>query len=475
MMDDLPILIARLGWPTVSARWWTMQELATRLGDSAKKGHTESALLSHLGSRKLEAEVAETLCIFWMAAQEHGYTPATELADSVPKPSLLSDIFLNELGLPAGRVDAALKEVPSDFEIPDDFEGVQGFDLPRIFRTRLNGLVELTGLPFLRQMAYEWTQNRAAYPKAPYQGDPWHFTRPLGDGFSGQTSARSALRSISAYLRTLAVAEKFWQMPSEMAYMEAVLALPIHPTLAFLKPRRPDWFPDKTAFDGDAVAIEASIQALLARVKTAHPGCELLAFNSPVLMSMERCVEVSLVRWSQAPGSEVNDPELADFLSDFWNEAWAVESEAEKPLCTTTVLSPLPLDQLLDHEAKAWPLVAPLDLERLGYLQLDLYPSRINLPTLPDVNTAVFQPRDGGLDVKVRDRVVAKFSYWNAGWGPARPAKFGGNCGTALLSCTTLPAAPRTFYLWQVRTLHRTGTYNRFDETLATGTLFVEA
>lgn len=475
MMDDLPILIARLGWPTVSARWWTIQELATRLGDSAKKGPTEAALLHHLGSRKLEAEVAETLCIFWMAAQEHGYTPATELAGSVPKPSLLSDLFLDELGLPAGQVDAALKEAPSDFEIPDDFEGVQGIDLPRIFRTRLNGLVKLNGLPFLRQMAYEWTQNRAAYPEAPYQGDPWHFTRPLGDGFSGQTSARSALRSISAYLRTLAVAEKFWQMPPEMAYMEAVLALPVHPTLAFLKPRRPDWFPDKAAFDGDAAAIEASIQALLARVRTAHPGCELLAFSSPVLMSMERCVEVSLVRWSQAPGSEVNDPELADFLSDFWNDDWTVDSEAEEPLCTTTVLAPLPLDELLDDEAKAWPLAAPLDLERLGYLQLDLYPSRINLPTLPDVDTADIQPRDGGLDVKVQDQVVAKFSYWNAGWGPARPARLGGNCGTALVSCTALPAAPRTFYLWQVRTLHRTGTYDRFGETLATGALFAEA
>ena len=55
MMDDLPILIARLGWPTVSARWWTMQELATRLGDPSKKEATEAALLNQLRSRRLEA------------------------------------------------------------------------------------------------------------------------------------------------------------------------------------------------------------------------------------------------------------------------------------------------------------------------------------------------------------------------------------------------------------------------------------
>jgi len=94
---------------------------------------------------------------------------------------------------------------------------------------------------------------------------------------------------------------------------------------------------------------------------------------------------------------------------------------------------------------------------------------------IPDVDTAELQPRDGGLDVKVQDQVVAKFSYWNAGWGPARPARLGGNCGTALVSCTAPTVTPRTFYLWQVRTLHRTGTYDRFGETLATGALFVEA
>lgn len=471
MMDDLPILIARLGWPTVSARWWTMQELATRLGDPSKKEATEAALLNQLRSRRLEAEVVETLCVFWMAARGHSYTAAAELAGSVPKPSLLSELFLSDLGLQVPRVDADLMVAPKDFEIPDDFEGVQGIDLPRMFRTNLNHLVEQTRLPFLRQMAYEWTQNRAAYPDAPYQGDAWHFTRPLGDGFSGQTSARSALRSISAYLRTLAVAEKFWKMPSGMAYLEALLALPVHPTLAFLQPRRPDWFPDSADFEGDAAAIEASIQALIARVNTSHPDSELLAFSSPVLMSMERCVEVTLVRWSQAPGAQVNDGALADLLSDFWKGEWSVDTETHEPLSKTTFLTPLPLEELMKDEAKAWPLAAPLDLDRLGYLQLDLYPSRLYLPTLPGIDTAKLEARGGGLDVKVQDQLVAEFSYWNAGWGPARPGRLGGNCGTALVSRAALSSENRTFYLWQVRTLHRTSTFDRFSETVLTGTL----
>lgn len=467
-MDDLQILIARLGWPTVSARWWTMQELATRLGDPAKKEATEVALLEQLGSRKLEAEVVETVCVFWMAARGHGYTPAVELARRVTKPSLLSELFLDDLGLRLPNAEADLIVAPDDFEIPNDFEGVQGVDLPRVFKTTLNTLARRTKLPFLRQMAYEWTQNRAAYPDAPYQGDLWHFTRPLGDGFSVQTSTRSALRSISAYLRTLAVAEKFWQMPPWMARSEALLAIPVHPTLAFLRPRRPDWFPDRADFEGGA-ASDASIRSLISRFKAAYPEGELLAFSSPVLMSTECCIEVTLVRWAQAPCVQFNDAALADHLSDFWSGQWSVNGQAASPLSTTTVLTPLPLEDLIDDEAKAWPLAAPLDLYRLGYLQLDLYPSRIYLPTLPGIDTAELEARAGRLDVKVQDQVVAEFSYWNAGWGPARPGKLGGNCGTALMSHTAVPSENRTFYLWQVRTLHRTSTFDRFSERVATG------
>ncbi len=469
-MDDLPILIARFGWPINSARWWTMQELAARLGDPSKKQSTEAALLELLRSRRLEAEVVETLCVFWMAAKGYGYTPVAELAGSVPKPSLLADLFQGDLGLNVTQTDAGLTVAPEDFEIPSDFEGVQGIDLPRIFRTTLSGLEKQTRLPFLRQMAYEWTQNRASYPEAPYQGDLWHFTRPLGDGFRGQTSARSALRSISAYLRTLAVAEKFWHMPSAVAYLEALLALPIHPSLAFLRPRRPDWFPDSAGFEGDAVAIEASIQALIARAKAAHPDSELLAFSSPVTMSTERCVEVTLVRWSQAPGAQISDSALANCLRDFWIDKWSMDSGTHDSLSTTTVLKPLALEELIDDKTNAWPLAAPLDLDRMGYLQLDLYPSRIYLPTLPGIDTVNLEACGGGLNVKVHDQVIAEFSYWNAGWGPARFATLGGNCGTALVSRAAVSNDNRSFYLWKVRTLERTSTFDRFSETVVTGT-----
>lgn len=481
-MSDLRILITRLGWPSTSARWWTMQELAARLGEAATKAETECSLLQLLRSRKLEAEVVEVVCIFWMAVKAFGYSPSIVLAESIPLPSPLSDLLVKSCGLSIQASYAGLEEVLEDFEPPDDFDGVQGVDLPRIFRTSMSRLETYSELPFVRQMAFEWTKNRAAYPDAPYQGDPGYFIRPLGDGFVGQLSARAALRAISAYLRTLAVATHFWKMPSELANQKSLLALPIHPTLALLRPRRPNWFPAVTDFDGDTEeVIEASFRALLARVEAARPGDELISFRSPIVVSMERCVEVSLVRWSQTTNSNIEDVDLAAHLDSFWTHGQVLSSKASSPLSTTTVVVPSTLEQLMDEDCNAWPLAGTLDFERIGYLQHDLYPSRLLLPTMPGVNEVEITPYDGQLQAKVEGQVTADLCYWNAGWGPARPRQFRGNCGTALISRGTAyregngaGGSPlRAFYLWQVRTLHRSRGFDELSEVQAKGALFV--
>src|SRR5690606_24488500 len=167
-----------------------------------------------------------------------------------------------------------------------------------------------------------------------------HFTLPLGNCSSVHLSARAALRAISAYLRTLAVARQFWEMPTGLAHEESLLALPLHPTLALLRPQRPDWFPALRGFDGDAESVEAAIRALLARVGEVRPGDELIAFSSPIVISEERCVEVSLVRWSQAAGSSVNDADLAAYLDAFWMHGPMFSSAASGPLNTTTTVVP---------------------------------------------------------------------------------------------------------------------------------------
>lgn len=480
-MNDLRIIIARLGWPSKSVRWWAIQELSGRLGEPTTRSETELLLLQLLRSRKLEAEVVEVLCIFWMAVKMLGYHPINEIGESVLLPSPLSDLLMQDMGLTLHRDNRGLEEVTPDFEIPEDFEGVQGVELPRIFRTSMMQLQTHTNLPFVRQMAFEWTKNRLAYPDAPYQGDPGHFLRPLGAGFIGHLSVRAALRAISAYLRTLAVARSFWGMPTKLVDDRSLLALPIHPGLAFLRPLRPQWFPESTEFDGDIKSIETSLRALVARVEEACPGDELIAFNSPIVMTMERCVELSLVRWSQADGGNIDDTDLATHLRDFQLHGRVRSNQAADPLSTTTSLDSNSVEQLKDQESRSWPMAGILDFDRIGYLQHDLYPSRIFLPTLADHGGSEFAPHDGKLQVKQADKIVADLTYWNAGWSPSKPRPFGGNCGTSLVSrgidyravagSSCIPS--RSFYLWHLRELSRKGSIGDFSETLTSGVMFV--
>ena len=419
-MDDLRILIARLGWPTPAARWWTIQELAPRLGAPATTAETEATLLKVLQSRKLEAEVVEVLCIFWMAASAHGYSLNAELPAYTPKPSLLSNLILEAFGFAAQVLDANVEEAPMNFEMPGDFEGVQGVDLARIFRTTLSRLELRTKLPLIRQMAFEWAQNRTAYPEAPLQGDTWHFARSLGKGFVGAYSARAALRAVSAYLRTLVVAERVWNLPSDVVRHYALIALPIHPTLAALRPSRPAWVPVRRDFSGDTKAIERILRGVVDRVAAERRGDELIALSTPVEMTTGRCVEVSLVRWLQAGDSEVAEKNLASHLDSFWCDMPMLPSVTTTPLDRKTWLGRVPIEQLQDDVSASLPLAGRIDLDRMGYLQLNLYPSRVFVQTLAGTARTELRQAGTALEVLKGEQVVADYALWNAGWGPVR-------------------------------------------------------
>ncbi|MEB6591275.1 multidrug DMT transporter permease [Pseudomonas asiatica] len=480
-MDDLRILIARLGWPTPAVRWWSIQELATRLGDPMTTDETQAALLKLLNSRKLEAEVVEVLCIFWAAASAHGYTPNAVLPACTPKPSLLSNLFLEALGFAAQALDTDIEVAPKDFEVPVDFEGVQGVDSAGIFRNTLSRLELRTNLPLIRQMAFEWVLNQAAYPEAPLQGDFWHFSRALGNGFVGPYSAHAALRAISAYLRTLVIAERLWGLPPDVVRYYALSALPIHPTLVALRSSRPAWVPVRVDFSGDSITIEGALRGVVDRVSAERPGDELIALSTPVEMTMGRCVEVSLVRCMQVGDSEVADQDLAAHLDSFWRDMPTLPSLPTEPLDKKTWLEALPIDQLLDDRSASLPLAGRIDFERMGYLQLNFYPSRLFVPTL--VGAAQTEVRQVGttLEVLKDEQVMADYVHWNAGWGPVRPGPLSGACGAALVSRGTtyreFPAAEgqvaRSFYLWQMRLLHRSNSYDAFDENLERGVFFV--
>ncbi|MGZ4869071.1 MAG: multidrug DMT transporter permease [Halobacteriota archaeon] len=476
MNVEFELLVSRLRWPIASTRWWAMQELSLLL-QSADLGATVSTrLLEELRRCRLEAEVVEVLCIFWMAAMR-GYALPSDLSKAVLLPSVLASLLLEAMGISLSQIPSpSLRSVPANFDVPLKFFEVQGFQVPKIYLTRLRQLESYSGLPFVQQCGFEWAANQEAYPDAPFQGDLSYFIRTMGDGMVGAFSSRAMLRMLSAYQRTLAVARQHWRAPEDLMHRFSLDALPIDPTLAFLRPARPSWLLPLGKYVGaDAASVEAFIGQTTQALEATNRGSVLLALATPTYVSNEEMVELSVVRWRQWATVDIN----AELLEERFRSR--IESRAfggcnSDGVGTRTVLPVLTLDMVVDEESQAAPMAAVFGIDRLAYLQRDLYPNRLYYPVLTGSHAGnSVEPMGEQLSICSDRGQLATVSYWNAGWGPVHPASTGGLCGTALVGvCDQLQDDAETrplryFYLWRLRRFRRPSSYGEFAEEVLTG------
>lgn len=467
---DLEMLIARLRWPIAATRWWAMQELAALLLSQETHGEVSARLLTELTRCRLEAEAVEVLCIFWMAVKQGG-RPLPSLVSALTRPSLLAAMLLSDMGLKLpGVPNPPLQEFPEDFEVPTRFQDVQGVDVPRNYHTRLLQLERETGLPFVSQCAFEWSKTEGAYPQAPIQGDLGYFIRSLGDSATGGFASRALLRMVSAYQRALDVARVFWGAPKEMIFPYAVEALPVDPTLAFLRPARPLWLPSLgKQVTTDATSVETFIRSISDSLAAAQSGDELLALVSPTYVDSNEIVELSVVRWRQWGTAAVDAHDLA---ARFYSR----QSSWDYGVCRApvwglkTFVPMAKLENVLDHETNAVPMAAVFGFSRIGYLQRDLYPSRLYYPVRTGLDGQLtVEPMDGELKISAANGPVAAACYWNAGWSPGHPADMSGLCGTALVGTADSlqdqqePPPDGYFYLWRVTRLRRSHEYESFE------------
>lgn len=90
----------------------------------------------------------------------------------------------------------------------------------------------------------------------------------------------------------------------------------------------------------------------------------------------------------------------------------AANAHGFAPLDKKTWLEALPVDQLLDDPSASLPLAGRIDFERMGYVQLNFYPSRSFVPTL--LGPAQTQMRQVGatLEVLRKEQVIANYVQW---------------------------------------------------------------
>ncbi|MFG7159721.1 multidrug DMT transporter permease [Burkholderia pseudomallei] len=469
MSLDLEILIARLRWPIASTRWWAMQELAALLHSAETQEEVEKQLMMELVRCRLEAETVEVICVFWMAARQ-GYTPPSNFASILSHPSLLAALLLSDMGrMLSTAPNPPLEMVPEHFKAPARFRELQGFDVPSIYLTRLAQLERESGLPFVRQCAFEWSRTEGAYPNAPLQGDLAYFVRPVGDGMTGAFATRAMLRMLTAYQRTLDVARAYWTMPDEAAVHFVVDALPVDPTLAFLRPVRPSWLPALgKQVTADSTLVETFIRSAVASLAATAPNAVLLSLVSPTYVDNQEIVELSVVRWRRWGAPAIEARNLAARFFDRQTQ-WGYGACQSPDWGITTYVPTADLESVLDHDVKAAPMAAVYGFDRIGYLQRDLYPERLYYPVVTSFDGPLtVEPRGGELQISCATGPIATASYWNAGWSPVHPTAMSGFCGTALvgtadsLQAQSEPPPDGHFFLWRVSRLRRSNGHEPF-------------
>jgi hypothetical protein len=459
-----------------------MQELATLLVAPETRDEATTSLLQELRGCRVEAETVELVYIFWMATKR-GFIPPPELGAILKRPSMLSILLIHDCGLPSDDAwEHHLRVAPPEFRESPKFFEMQGADVPRFFLTAMQRLERRSKLPFVRQCNYEWTSSADYFANAPYQGDIGHFVRPIGPNTTGAFANRNFLRMASAYQRTLAVARNFWRMPANLVNHLALDALPLDPTLAFMRPSRPSWLP---AFDRhitrDAASVEMYIQSLARSLLSVAQGRVLLSLSTPVQVDPLSVTELSVVRWRHFGESLVDAQSLLERFSEIQRGGGYERCQAPGLQCVTSIPI-LTLGDVLDGESNAAPLASTYGFSRLGYLQRDLYPSRLYYPVVTDAEGPIsIEPNNGCLSISYTSGPIATLSYWNSGWNPVHPTEMSGLCGTALVTEVDLETfapcqkAHRDFYLWWVTRKCRATAYEPFasGQSLC-GILFTE-
>lgn len=244
----LSLLFQRMNWPVPMVRWRAAKQIRNLLNAPDTRDRAITALLSHLEASPTESEACSFLTILMLT--DPAARPASkEVEVRLQRPSVLSSVLLKQI-YDTPIDDAAWSEAHSG-TVPDDFKPDQYFEehksahVPPIFRSNLRRLERNSGLPFIRQWAFEWKtlQDRlqTRYTRYAHYFDD---TTERGS-IVGQYQQRQSENFRSAYLRVIALAVSKWRMPVRAAIDECLDSAPAIAGLFELEPvDRPAWLSD---------------------------------------------------------------------------------------------------------------------------------------------------------------------------------------------------------------------------------------
>lgn len=289
------LLISRLKLPIPSVKLWTIEQVSQLL--IARHPRVEELLKEDLKNRKQESECIEVLCIFFIAKSK-GYVCPIDLGNYIKARSTLSDLILSELILtPEDFGEYAHPFFPFislDYD-NNRFEYYQGKHVPLVYNSWLKKEESRTGLPFTYHYQSEWNSTFEYQSSTATNID--YFFNSDRQRATGQFYTQMSHRGRSAYLRTIELAKKFYDMPDSYAKHLSILALPIEPAYIGLRPQKPEWLPkweDKNYLDEETLIN--FVEVALANFTQVDDCNDLFAFSLPIKINNNNWIDLTVVK-----------------------------------------------------------------------------------------------------------------------------------------------------------------------------------
>ncbi|MCA1197296.1 hypothetical protein K9B35_04900 [Sphingomonas sp. R647] len=424
----LELLLNRLLWPVPLARWKAARGVRDLIENPETRAASTDALLAALERAELESDVCTLLTILLMVGKA-ALPDLARVRERIQHPSILAEVMLqatyDEIGGTAWW-RAHSGPVSSTFAPSSYFERHQTHHVPVVLSSNLASLERKSGLPFVRQWAYEW-QQLCDRIKAEFTEYPYYFGDfgDVRDGIIGQFSPRQSEVYRSAYLRTFSIAVAEWGFEQREAGFYVSELLPSIRGLFELDPLgRPPWLKDSPELCvEDPDQFESILRAMIASQPDNDQA--LVSLYVPLDATVERYgalrLSAHLVTTDFSLGSEF-PREPTDIL--LAHRSFAIDQERPD--------TPIETSLQAGQTGDALPVCSAIFPIPFGYWQAHLHSAGIPIPArymLPGY-ARVRGERDR-IAVDSDHREVAATRYWQDHWSPNYPRNEGHTrCGT---------------------------------------------
>lgn len=408
------LLVNRLHWPFTSIKQWAANELSNLLVSNEYGNMFEAKLLANLQSKKLESEVVEILCVFWIAKQK-GYQPSVNLGDYVFARSCLSDQLLESIepqtsnyGYYQGTFDTDLDLIEKE----SNLRKVLGAELPMIYLDTLQKLEDKYLFPLTEDFQHEWNKT---FKNESRLNDTYQYFLETDE--TSQFYTLNSHRGRSAYLRVLEVAKRHYGMPNDYTNYYSIKALPLETSYLDFTSSKVSWFKnwDKRN-EYNVVNLKDYLQELIQACNTSN--------NSQLLGSLSFPLEISSNLQLDITCTLLNDRNQATERINIISNGVGLEKKLAfhfvKPGKTS-------VDEL-PFIGTAYPH------HRYGHWFVEQESRGIFIPIISNESqTIIGKSDDKVIKYYLEGMQIGMSGYWNEGWKRTYPPKMNPKCATYTL------------------------------------------